>query len=303
MTHISFIVCTYDRYDIVGLALHSIVNALQSVEKSAEILLVDNTPPAKRQSIEVPDGVEVLPCDKPGLAVARNFGISATAGDIVVFIDDDAEVRSGYVAALLAGFSDAPEAEVIGGRTDAVFPLGKPSWFSDELLGYLSCVNWGPDLHPLKKGEFIVGANIAFRRSVFSRYGGFNENLGRIGTSSLLSNEESELLSRLKPGSIWYNPRQVVGHHIPRERLTQAWFRKRIVWQAISDILGGLRWMNNSDALEVFGEIQAAIDPSERGLGFLMHDVDDPTVFSKKMRLIYALIMLSADGFDEKSMF
>lgn len=302
MASVSFVVCTYDRYDIVDLALNSIVADLAASGADAEVLLVDNTPPTRRKDIDLPEGVRVLPCDRSGLAVARNTGVAATSGEIVVFIDDDAELRPGYASALLAGFRDAPEAQVIGGRTDAVFPEARPSWFSDSLLGYLSCVDWGAELHPLKNGEFVVGANIAFRRDVFERFGGFNENLGRIGTTSLLSNEESELLGRLERGAIWYNPRQVVGHHIPKSRLKQAWFRKRVVWQGISDTLGGLRWMDDAAALKSFGEIQAALDPSQRGLGFLMRDVEDAAAFDRQLRLVYALMMLSADGFDGRTL-
>lgn len=298
MTSVSFVVCTYDRYDIVDLALDSIVDEVAASSEASEIVLVDNTPPERRQPVSVPECVQVVPCDRSGLSVARNAGLAATTGEVVVFIDDDAELRPGYMAALLAGFRDAPEAQVIGGRTDAVFPETRPSWFSDSLLGYLSCVDWGDELRPLRKGEFVVGANIAFRRSVFDRFGGFNENLGRIGVTSLMSNDESELLNRLEAGTIWYNPKQVVNHHISKTRLKQAWFRKRVVWQAISDVMGEMRWMDDRAALKSFGEIQAALDPSQRGLGFLLRDNDDAAAFDRQMRLIYALMMLSANGFD-----
>ncbi|MBD3764903.1 MAG: glycosyltransferase family 2 protein [Rhodobacterales bacterium] len=298
MTSVSFIVCTYDRYDIVDVALNSIIVETAGAGYPVEILLVDNTPPARRRDIEVPDGVTVLPCDRSGLAVARNAGIAASTGDIVVFVDDDAELQPGYLAALLSGFRTAPEAQVIGGRTLPVFPDERPAWFSDRLLGYLSCIDWGDTLRPLKPGEFVVGANIAFRRSVFDRFGGFNESLGRIGTASLLSNEESELLGRLPRDAVFYNPRQVVGHHIPPSRLQQAWFRKRVVWQAVSDVLGGMRYMDDKAALQSFGEIQAALDPSKRGLGFLMQDAEDAVAFDRQLKLVYCLMMLSANGFD-----
>ena len=115
-----------------------------------------------------------------------------------------------------------------------------PSWFYPELANYLSCIDWGGEPRPLKSEEWIVGANMAFRRSVFNKFGLFDTTLGRKGTRSLLSNEEVALMRAIGWAQIFYIPDMVADHIIPNERIRIDWFRKRVFWQAISDVLAGV---------------------------------------------------------------
>ena len=172
-----------------------------------------------------------------------------------------------------------------------------PAWFSDKLLGYLSCIDLGSQLRPLKKGEFVVGANVAFRREVFDKFGLFDTALGRTGSKTLLSNEEIELLQKVGLDKVYYNPDQIVDHHIPRGRLNAAWFRKRVFWQAISDLVGDLRYTSNEDALREIGEIQMKLPPNKRGLGFLHSDPGSPDEMAMQIRMIYLTTLLGSDGY------
>jgi cellulose synthase/poly-beta-1,6-N-acetylglucosamine synthase-like glycosyltransferase len=72
-----------------------------------------------------------------------------------------------------------------------------------------------------------LGANMAFRREVFEKIGGFNPELGRIG-AKLLGGEETDLFKRLAESgcSGKYQPKAVVNHVLEPERLRKAYFRK-----------------------------------------------------------------------------
>src|SRR5271156_2257668 len=110
------------------------------------------------------------------------------------------------------------------------------------LLGYLSFVDLGHELRELSAGERLAGCNITFDKACLIAAGGFSRELGRTGSgSTLLSNEEIEVSGRVRAtGKLAiYAPKAVVEHVIPPERLTQAWFRRRAAWQAVSDLLSG----------------------------------------------------------------
>ena len=82
------------------------------------------------------------------------------------------------------------------------------------------------------------GANIAFRKSVFSEVGVFPTELGRIG-ASLLSNEELDLCYRIEKAgyTISFAPQAVIHHKIPAQRMTKNWMMHRAYWQGRSDAI------------------------------------------------------------------
>ena len=57
---------------------------------------------------------------------ARNAGVRAATGDLIVFIDDDVSVPPGWLDALLAGVAAAPDREVYGGPIRARLEGGGP---------------------------------------------------------------------------------------------------------------------------------------------------------------------------------
>ena len=79
---LSIVICTYDRYDLIGEAVRTLLADPSLDPKRHEILVVDNTPPARRQNIgiEAPGLLRVEGCDTLGLSHARNHGIVATEG-------------------------------------------------------------------------------------------------------------------------------------------------------------------------------------------------------------------------------
>ena len=296
-TQLSIIICTYDRYDMLPVALNSLAEECARSSLKAEILVIDNTPAEKRKPIPAFDGFKVLVSDRPGLSNARNIGIQNTRGEVIAFLDDDAEVLPGYLDALVGGFDQNESALAIGGCTKPVFPFDRPVWFSDSLLGYLSCIDLGTECRPLTKGEFVVGANVAFRRDVFRSFGLFDANLGRNGSKTLMSNEETSLMNAIGHDKVFYNPKQIVLHHIPPDRLKPDWFRRRVFWQGISDIVGDMRYITRDAVLEEFGALQLRLPPEDRGLGFLVKTPQTSDQFSAQLQLIYLLTMLGSDGF------
>jgi hypothetical protein len=73
-----------------------------------------------------------------------------------------------------------------------------------------------------------LGANMAARRSLFTRIGTFRADLGRSSGRLVLGQEVPELLARARTAGFkgLYLPAMRVQHHIPARRLTREYFRR-----------------------------------------------------------------------------
>ncbi len=211
-----------------------------------EILIVDNSPDQAQAAAFAAryagiGHLRYLFEPRTGLSHARNTGLSAVTADIVGFIDDDAIASPGWAAALHEGFAKfGPEVGAVGGPSRPLWLGPRPGWLTDELLGHLSIVDYGPNARLLRAGQMIMGCNMAFDAAVLREIGGFSPQLGRRGAeNSLLSNGEPGVLNAIRAAgrSIGYMPAAAVDHGIDPSRLSQTWFRRRAAWQAVSDYL------------------------------------------------------------------
>jgi glycosyltransferase involved in cell wall biosynthesis len=96
MPSASVVVPTRDRAAYLEVALASV--APQAREAGAELVVVDDgsADPAAVRAVAERHGARWEAHDAPrGLNAARNTGIEATRGDLVVFVDDDVEAPAG----------------------------------------------------------------------------------------------------------------------------------------------------------------------------------------------------------------
>jgi len=198
-----------------------------------ELIVIDNNSrDSTRQVVEHFIATTALPLKyvfepKPGLSNARNTGIEYAHGSVIAFTDDDVTVEKHWLANLYQAFQKF-DCIAIGGRIFPVWPGSKPSWFQERGafatpkaivyfdLGDKVCV---PDSHP-------YGANMAFRREAFAKYGTFRVDLGRVA-NSLMGGEDIEFFERLKRSgeSVLYIPDVVVHHPVTNDRLEKRYFQ------------------------------------------------------------------------------
>ncbi|GHT66586.1 glycosyl transferase family 2 [Bacteroidia bacterium] len=217
---LSIIICTYNRDKFLEMCLQSIPTILAE-KQSFEVIVVDNNCTDRTAAIcrvfcaQHPD-VSFLRVEEAqqGLGFARNKGIATARGELLSFIDDDAEVTPNFVAAIIEAFACHPEYSSLGGRVLPVFEGGRmPEWFNKYLNGPVSKIDFGDKPRPFPK-KYPVGCNMAFRRGVFEKYGGFNGQLSR--------SDDKDMFLRLKQGEekVWYAPEVTVYHNIPYDRMT-----------------------------------------------------------------------------------
>jgi len=306
---ISVVICTHDRHHLLDHAIGSVLEQSLSADRY-EIIVVDNSPDqaaaarhAERHRDERVRGArvryELEP--KPGLSNARNVGAGLARGGIVAFIDDDATANRTWLAALLDGYAAFPAAGAVGGRVVPLWAGARPPWLHDDLLTYLSAVDWGGRTRVLRPGEWLAGTNVSFRRQELIECGGFSLGLGRRGSDRvLLSNEEIEVMDRLAARGLSgvYAPEACVEHRIDSARLTPAWLRRRIAWQAVSDCFAGAR--ASKLPVSAFAErLSRFIDNHDGARPGFFTATDDANRFREDVRIVYDLVMaLLAGGID-----
>ncbi|MEC5199025.1 GT2 family glycosyltransferase [Arthrobacter sp. PL16] len=228
---ISVVICTYTekRLSLLTQVVESV--RLQTLTPDQIIVVVDhNEDLYKRLLMDFRDVVLVESQAQPGLAGARNTGVSVATSEIIAFLDDDAEAAPDWLERLSV-FYDDPDVLAVGGRVEPVWETGRPAYFSEELDWIVGCSYRGM---PRMAAEVrnLIGANMSFRSDVLEHVGGFNHDLGRQAVKPL-GCEETEICIRstlASPGArIVYDPAAVVNHHVPTSRgtlsymLTRAW--------------------------------------------------------------------------------
>lgn len=146
--------------------------APQAAAASAELVVVDDSDQAQVRALAQRYGARYEAHSRPrGLNAARNTGIAVSSGDLLVFVDDDVEVRPGWLAALLSAAAAQPGYEVFGGPIHARLEGSRLPF----------CGREGPPITALDLGDadrdadFAWGANLTVRRSALERVGSFDD--------------------------------------------------------------------------------------------------------------------------------
>lgn len=239
---VSIIVCTHRNPDLLAKTLESL--SRQSINKELlEIIVVDNNSQDNTANVVASyPSVRYLLEEKLGLSHARNAGIKIARGDIIAFIDDDAEASPDWAQALLRIYDSIPQVWAVGGKVLPIWDAEQPLWLTEEHHRFLSLVEWGQAARPLRWPERIIGTNCSFRRGVFEDIGYFNTDLGRLG-GLLLSLEDTEIQQRIHQTAhlVYYSPEATVYHHVPAGRMTKEYLSKRTIGNAVSEMLLTLR--------------------------------------------------------------
>lgn len=238
---ISVTIQTYNNAEMLSATLESLCTLRCPEGAGYEVLVVDNNSSDHTQQVIKTYAKLLEPRlrsvfeRRQGLSYARNRALCEARGEIVCFLDDDVKVENGWLEAVYIAFKENP-VSVVGGRSYLIFQKPRPCWLSPTAESLLSRLDLG-DKRLVDTKEDMVGLNLAVLRKTALDIGGFNNRLGRNG-NLLISGEEHEFLTRVREagGIIAYEPKAVVGHIVPKERLTKSWFLKRSYFGGISGI-------------------------------------------------------------------
>jgi len=225
---------------------------LQQVSSTDDVVVVVDTNPELLALLtgRYP-GVTLLANEgSRGLSGARNTGVAAARGEIIVFLDDDAIPDPGWLESVLEPFAWV-DVMGVGGHVEPEWRGPRPRWFPDEFLWVVGCSYVGlPESGSSLRNP--IGANMGFRREVFSTVGGFAEGLGRVGTLPA-GCEETELslrATRALPGRrIVLHTEARVAHSVSTDRERWSYFRRRCWSEGVSK--RAVAGMDRAGALQV----------------------------------------------------
>ena len=284
---ITVILCTYNRCLSLGKTLESIAASTCPGWIDWGVLVVDNNSKDQTRAVvedfcrRYPDRFRYVFEPQQGKSYALNAGIREARGDVLAFTDDDVTFEPTWLQNLTDPLRDGIWAGV-GGRTVLAEPFCPPRWLPlgepDSFEVLAASFDRGPE--PCELREAPYGANMAFRKEMFLKYGGFRTDLGpRPG--SQVRDEDTEFGRRLLAAGerLRYEPTAVAYHPLQKERVSKRhllawwfdygratvrqWTRKPDVWGIPRHYLSILNMMGICLPQRIFRWMCAA-DPRRR---------------------------------------
>lgn len=226
---ISVVICTHNGSRTLTLAMQAVMN--QSLEHGVyEVILVDDASTDDSGRIASEAGARVIRREQSaGLAAARNTGLAAARGELIVFTDDDCEPAHDWLERLIAPLDDRRIDGVTGYTTTAsteslafrylqlrnpLRPLPLKILETTTPLARLRTylrteTGPSPSLPAGARTYNLVGANMVIRRTVIDAVGGFDE--------TFVQSEDEQLCRRIHEATggatFVYEPAARTRHH------------------------------------------------------------------------------------------
>jgi glycosyltransferase involved in cell wall biosynthesis len=215
---VSILICTRDRAQALRRTLARIADTHCPPVAAIELVVVDNGSTDHTRSVVeeacLPFPVRYVVESRPGAARARNTAMAAARHDIFLWTDDDTRVPRHWIEPMIAPIVNG-EAHIVAGGVRLAPHLRRP-WMAPWHKSLLASTEFRFDHRPL---EDVVGANMAFARSVLQYVPEFDPELG---PGALGLSEESHFVKRLCQLGYRIAPalEVIVEHHFHPSRLT-----------------------------------------------------------------------------------
>lgn len=222
MIKLSVIVCTKNRACRLLACLKTIVNQTLPAEEF-EVIVVDNASvDDTRKMVEVFIGanrtknIKIVTESAIGHSQARNRGWREACGKYIAYLDDDVVAVPGWAMMIVDAFENNETIpSIVGGKIMPLYESKPPEWFLDSY----EIRTWGEKKGFLVENEAkrgFSGANMAVRRELIEKCGGFSLDFGIVG-GTFRAGEDTDLCKRiyLIDKNFWYDPAMIVYHRTP----------------------------------------------------------------------------------------
>jgi GT2 family glycosyltransferase len=215
---LSIVVCTHERPDDLRRCLDAL---LPLAAQGHEVIVIDNAPRTTRtRDVAAAYPFRYLCEPRQGLDNARNCGLRSATHPIVAYTDDDAAPDINWARAIAAPFVDPS----VGCVTGLVLPVELETPAQEQFEIY--CANRrtfvrrvfvASEIPPAAGGVAGMGANMAVRRELTLRLGGFDPRLD--GGTPTESGGDTDMFARIlaSGAQIVYTPDALVWHRHRRE--------------------------------------------------------------------------------------
>jgi glycosyltransferase involved in cell wall biosynthesis len=171
MSDLSVVVPCYRQAHLLPDALDSIQAAAS--EASVEAVVVDDGSPDDVGSVVTRyPGFTLLTQPNSGLSAARNAGILASSGPLLLFLDSDDAIRPGMIETAVRTLETRPDLDVVHGLADVV------SGTDPEVVTVFGGTDLHEDpFHTLLRGNIGPPNTFVVRRTALARSGLFEPSL------------------------------------------------------------------------------------------------------------------------------
>ena len=217
----SVVVCawTVDRWSQMVAALASALD--QRPRPDQVVLVVDHCDDLLRRSAASLDPrVQVIASTgSRGLSGARNTGVAAATGEVVLFLDDDAAAHPGWLAGHVRHYED-PDVLGVGGLVVPAWADRRPDWFPPSSAGWWAARTSGspppPPRSATRSARTCRSAGTRCGPSAASRSRWVGS--GPAGRAARRPRSASASPHAFPRGRILFEPEAGAHHHVAAER-------------------------------------------------------------------------------------
>ena len=211
---VSIIVLTYNNKALTIKCLKALFANTPKIYLD-DVLVVDNASADGTQDyLKKQKGIRIfLNKENLGFSKGNNFGASEAKGEILIFLNNDTEVRKGWLLPMLEIIKKKREVGAVGAKL--LFPDGTIQHAGvviseDRIPRHIYYQDNPKKSYVNKEREYkaVTAACVAIPKTVFEKVKGFDEEY----VNGL---EDVDLCLRIRKAgySVWYSPKSVVYHH------------------------------------------------------------------------------------------
>jgi glycosyltransferase involved in cell wall biosynthesis len=243
---VSIIICTRNRASHLEETLHSLDATRVPSEWKVELVVVDNASTDETASVVEACGpkgwtVRRILAPQPGLSRARNRGVTASTGRVLLFTDDDVRIPDDWIVPMASPILRG-KADAVAGGVRLADPLRR-AWMTTAHTMLLA------DTTVLRESgaKRLIGANMAVSRAVFDFVPGFDPRLGA-GPDALGFHEETLFSFQLQGagGRLAMALDVSVEHYPQADRLQYGAFTDTMAKQGRSDAYLDYHWRHTT---------------------------------------------------------
>jgi hypothetical protein len=191
-----------------------------------------------------------------GLLSGRHKALQISDSNIIIYLDDDVVLPTGWMEKILDPFSD-PRIHIVGCQYLPLFEETPPGWLSSmwlqdnesfKTLGHLSLLDGG-DVSRVYDPCNVWGLCYAIRKSTLIELGGFHPDGYPWELRRFRGDGETglSLKAKAKGYMAYYQAETHVLHKVPKCRMTVEYFERRSFLQGISDSYSRIRERRAAD--------------------------------------------------------
>ena len=179
---VSIVIPCYNQIHYTYRCLQSILRFTSSVETPYEVIIADDVSTDATRDLRLFSENLVIARNKENMGFLKNCNQAAALakGEYIFFLNNDTEVTEGWLSSLVELMERRPDAGIVGSKL--VYPDGRLQEAGGIIWSDASGWNYGrlqdpedPEYNYVKEVDYISGAAILVRTSIWKELGGFDE--------------------------------------------------------------------------------------------------------------------------------